>query len=110
MRNIAMSIKTHAAKLFAPPHKADMALRTSMLACRTHTDLTWHDIATLHGLPVAQPAFSRATVTYHRRTNPDFDHRYQRLFDHAQELQRAAGFANANLKRGLTSPPSRVRN
>lgn len=101
MRDIAASLKTHAAELFTPPHPADLALRTSMLACRAHTDLTWHDIATIHGLPVAQPAFSRATVTHHRHTNPDFNDRYQRLFDYAEELQQTAGFANANLTRGL---------
>lgn len=86
----------------SPPSSND-SRRTSILACRAHTDLTWDDIADIHYVPAAQAAFSRATVTHHRRTDPDFNHRYQQLLDHAQELQRAAGFANANLTRGLTS-------
>jgi hypothetical protein len=109
MRDIAASIKTHAAELFTQPHTADLALRASMLACRAHTDLTWAAIAAIHDLPVAQPAFSRATVTHHRRIDPDFNDRYQQLLNHAQELRSAAGFANANLTRGLTETNRRSR-
>jgi hypothetical protein len=102
MREIATSIKTHADELFAAPCAARLRHRTSMLVCRAHTDLTWAAIATLHDIATAQPASWRANVNYHCRTNPDFAHRYQRLLEHAQELRRAAGFANAHLTRGLT--------
>jgi hypothetical protein len=103
MRDIAASINAHAAELFAPPYAADLRLRTSMLACRAHTDLTWADIAVIHDIPVAQPAWLQTIITRHRRDDPDINHRYQQLLDHAKELQLAAGFANAYLTRGLTS-------
>jgi hypothetical protein len=48
-------------------------------------------------------SFSRATVTHHRRADRDFDLQYQQLLDYARDLQRDAGFANANLTCGLTS-------
>jgi hypothetical protein len=70
MRDNAMSIKAHAAELFAPLDTADLALRASMLACRAHTDLTWADIAAIHNVPAAYPTFSQATVTRHRPTTP----------------------------------------
>ena len=50
----------------------------------------------------AQPTLARATVERRRGSNPDFDDRYRQLLDHARELQRQAGYADANLKRGLT--------
>ena len=103
MHSIAETIRAHAAELLASPHGAVLARRTSILVCRAHTDLTWEDIAAIHKVRTAQPSFSRATVTHHRRADRDFDHRYQRLLDYAQELQRDAGFTNANLTCGLTS-------
>lgn len=103
MRDIAASINAHATELFTPRYAADLRLRTSMLACRTHTDLTWAAIAAIHDIPVAQPAWLQTVITRHRRDDPDFNHRYQQLLHHAQELQREAGFANAYLTRGLAS-------
>lgn len=103
MLRIAETIRAHAAELFALHHGADLARRTSILACRAHTDLTWNNIADIHGVPAAQATFSRTTITHHCRNDPDFNHRYRRLLDYARELQREAGFANANLTRGLTS-------
>jgi hypothetical protein len=106
MHSIAVTIRAHAAELFASPHGADLARRASILVCRAHTDLTWEDIAAIHNVRTAQPSFSRATVTHHRRADRDFDHQYRRLLDYARELQREAGFATANLTCGLTSKPT----
>lgn len=50
----------------------------------------------------AQPSFSHATVAGHRSADPEFDHRYRELARDAHQLQRQAGYGNANLKRGLT--------
>jgi len=74
-----------------------------MAVCHTHTDLTWDEIAGIHDIPVGLPAYSRITVSHHRRTDPDFERRYQQLLNQADELQRETGFANARLERGLTS-------
>ena len=54
----------------------------------------------------AQPSFARATVARYRRDDPDFNARYGRLLTTARQLQRQAGYANANLKRGLTTTPT----
>jgi TniQ len=109
MHSIAETIRAHAAALLASPHGADLARRASILACRANTDLTWEDIAAIHNVRTAQPSFSRATITHHRRADRDFDHRYRRLLDYAQELQREAGFANASLTCGLTSKRTTAR-
>ncbi|MGO9793942.1 MAG: hypothetical protein ACLP8S_31820, partial [Solirubrobacteraceae bacterium] len=103
MHSLAAAIRAHTAELFPPPHARNLAARTSMAVCHTHTDLTWDEIAGIHDTPVGLPAYSRTTVSCHRRTDPDFEHRYQQLLDQADELQREAGFANARLDRGLTS-------
>ncbi len=103
MRDIAITIKAHAAELFSP-YTADLARRTSIIVCRAHTDLSWPDIAAIHNVRTAQSSFSRATVTKHRRDDPDFNHRYQQLLDQAHELQQAAGFANAHLTRRSHQP------
>jgi len=103
MHSVAAKIRAHAAELFSATNGTDIGLRASILACRAHTDLTWAEIAAIHDIPVAQPAFSRATITHRRRENPSFDHQCQQLLHHAKTLQQEAGFAAANLTRGLTS-------
>jgi hypothetical protein len=72
------------------------------LACRAHTGVEWRDIASIHDRLSARPANTRASVAHHRRDDPDFDHRYTELIDHAHALQQAAGYANVNLNGGLT--------
>jgi hypothetical protein len=104
MRAIAQAIQAHAATLLA--HQAEMAPRASMLACRAHTDLNWRELAAIHHLPLAQPASLHTIVAYHRRTDPDFDHRYEQLLERGQALQNAAGYANANLTRGPARSPA----
>lgn len=101
MRDTALAIKARATELFTRSHGTDLARRTSILACRLHTDLTWDTIAAIHHVPAAQPAFSQATITRRRRTDPDFNHRYRQLLDHARQTRRQAGFARADLTRGL---------
>jgi hypothetical protein len=101
MHSVAAKIRAHAAELFSAPHGTDLALRTSILACRAHTDLTWAEIAAVHDIPVAQPTWTQATVARRRRENPSFDHECQQLLHHANTLQQEAGFADANLTRGL---------
>lgn len=101
MHAIATAIKTRALGLFLPRHESDLALRASMLACGTHTDLDWRDITKIHDHPTARPANTRASVAYHRRADPEFDHLHTELLEHAHELRRAAGYANAHLERGL---------
>ncbi|MGO9791841.1 MAG: TniQ family protein [Solirubrobacteraceae bacterium] len=103
MHSLAAAIRAHTVELFPPPHARNLAARTSMAVCHTHTDLTWDDIADIHDTPAGLPAYSRTTVSHHRRTDPEFEHRYQQLLDQADELQREAGFANARLERGMTS-------
>jgi hypothetical protein len=103
MHDTALAIKAHATKTFTPSHGTELARRTSILACRAHTDLTWAAIAAIHNVPAAQPTFSQATITSHRRNDPDFDHRYRQLLKHARTLQREAGYENANLTPGLIS-------
>jgi hypothetical protein len=101
MHAIATTIKTRALELLSPLVGSDLAFRASMLACRTHTDLDWRDITSIHDRPAARPANTRTSIAYHRRADPEFDHLYLRLLDHARELQRAAGYANAHIDRGL---------
>ena len=103
MHNIATAIKARAAELLTPSHGANLARGASIVVCRDHTDLTWEAIAVIHDLAVAHPAHSRAAVARHRSTDPDFNHRYLQLRDYAKELQYEAGYANANLTRGLTT-------
>lgn len=105
MRHVANAINTRAADLLAQSHGPDVARRTSIAVCREHTDLTCYDIAAIHNVADAQPAFASATVIKHQAIDQDFDRRYQQLKDHARQARHDAGFANANLKRGLTSKP-----
>jgi hypothetical protein len=48
-------------------------------------------------------SLSPATIARLRRADRDLDQRYSQLLDQARELQGQAGFANANLRRGLTT-------
>lgn len=103
MHNVASTIRAHAAELLSASHGADVARGASIVVCREHTDLTWDAIAAIHDLSIPQPAHSRAAIARHRGNDPGFNHRYLQLLDHAKELQHAAGYAHANLTRGLTS-------
>ena len=102
MRDLARAINAHAAKLLASGHGQNIARHASIAVCREHTDLTSREIAAIHNVNHAQPTLARATVERRRGRNPDFDDRHRQLLDHAHELQRQAGYADANLKRGLT--------
>jgi hypothetical protein len=102
MHDLAIAINAHSAKLLASSHGPNMARHASIAVCREHTDLTSHEIGTIHIVNHAQPTLARANVERHRREDPDFDRRYRQLLDHAHELQRRAGYARARLKRGLT--------
>jgi hypothetical protein len=84
-------------------HGAHIARLASIAACRQHTDLTCKTIAAIHHIASTQPSSSNATVARYRVDDPDFDRRYQQLLDHAEQARRSAGFANANLRRALTS-------
>jgi hypothetical protein len=103
MRNVAEQIQTRASELLAASHGAHIARRASIAACRQHTDLTCTTIAAIHRIADAQPAFSHATVARYRADDPEFDRRYQHLLDYTEQVRCAAGFANANLKRALTT-------
>ena len=103
MLAIATAIKPRALELFLPRFGSDLALRASMVACRTHTDLDWRDITSIHARPAARPANTRASVAYHHRADPEFDHLYAQLLDHAHALRRTAGYTNATLIRCLVS-------
>ena len=107
MRDLARAIQGYAAKLLTSAHGPNMARHASIAVCREHTDLTSREIALIHNVNHAQPTFAHATVERRRRKNPDFDDRYRQLLDHAHELQRQAGYASANLKRGLTRQAGR---
>ncbi len=98
MRAVAEAIRATATELFGT--EDDIGLRAGALACREHTDLTWAEIAALHGTR-AHPTFFQTTVAARRRDDPDFDRRCRQLVDRAEALRRSAGFANANLHRGL---------
>lgn len=102
MRDLARAISTHAVKLLAPTHGPNIARYASIAICREHTDLTCLQIATIHNVNHAQPTFAHAAVERRRRSDPDLDRRYRQLLDHAQQLRRQAGYANANLRRGMT--------
>lgn len=101
MLTIATAIKTHALELFPSRDGTELALRASMLACRTHTDLDWRDIASIHERPTARPANTRTSVAHHRHADHEFDHRYTELLQHAHAQRRAVGYANAHLNTGL---------
>jgi hypothetical protein len=103
MRHVAKQIQARASELLAASHGAHIARRASIAACRQHTDLTCTAIAAIHHVTDAQPAFSHATVARYRADDPEFDRRYQHLLDYAEQVRCAAGFANAKLKRALTS-------
>ena len=107
MRDLARAINAHAAKLLASGHGPSIARHASIAICREHTDLTSREIALIHNVNHAQPTFAHATVERRRCENPDFDDQYRQLLDHAHELKRQAGYASANLKRGLTKQASR---
>ena len=104
MRALAVAIKAQARELLATSHGPCVAERTSIALCRQHTDLTCPTIAAIHGVTDAQPAWSAHTVARLRREDPDYTQRHQKLLAVCKALQRQAGFANANLRRGLTSP------
>jgi hypothetical protein len=108
MRELAIAIKARADALLAASHGPYVAQRTSIALCRHHTDLTCPTIAAVHAVKDAQPSFSHATVARHRRTDRDFDRRYQQLNNYARELRRQAGYASANLQRGLTTRGTRT--
>jgi hypothetical protein len=100
---VATAINSRALELFVPRFGSDLALRASMIACRTHTDLNWREIISIHDRPAARPANTRTSIAYHRRSDPGFDDLYAELLDHAQARQRTAGYTNARLTGGLAS-------
>ncbi len=102
MHDLAIAIKADSAARLASSHGPKVAQLTSITLCREHTDLTCCDIAAIHHVKDAQPSFARATVVARRRHDPDFNTRYRQLLATARDLQRQAGYANANLRRGLT--------
>ncbi len=103
MRGIAITIKEITADALRSSH-GDLATRlTSTALCRHHTDLTCPEIASIHNVKDAESAFAHATVARYRRADPDYEARYRQLLLEAQRLRRAAGYENANLRRGLTS-------
>ena len=103
MLAIATAVNPRALELFLPRFGSDLALRASMVACRTHTDLDWRDIASMHDRPTARPANTRASVAYHRRTDPEFERLNAELLEHAHAQRRAAGYTDARLTGGLVS-------
>jgi hypothetical protein len=103
MCHVAEQIQTRATELLLSPHGPHLACRASIAACRKHTDLTCPAIAAIHGIVDAQPSYCRAVIDRCRRDDPAFDHRYRQLLDHAEQARTAAGFANANLNRGLAA-------
>lgn len=103
MRAVAEAIKERAAELL--PSADPIGRRAAgALACREHTDLTWSEVAAVHDIPAYATLF-QATVANRRRADPDFDQGYRRLLDSARALRCSAGFANANLSRGLINNP-----
>ena len=102
MHDLAGAIKAHSATVLASAQGPNTARHASIAVCREHTDLTSRQISTIHEVNHAQPALASVTVELHRREDADFDRRYRQLLDHAHELQRQAGYAHANLKRGFT--------
>jgi len=106
MRHVADQIQKRACELLAAAHGKHLTRHASIAACRNHTDLTCVTIAAVHGIRNAQPALSQAIVARHRRGDPQFDRRYQQLLADAERARRIAGFANANLQRGLTTQPN----
>ena len=102
IRDLARAIQSCAAKLLTSAHGPNIARHASIAICREHTDLTSREIALIHNVNHAQPTFAHGTVERRRRKNPDFDDRYRQLLDDTRELQRQAGYAHANLRRGLT--------
>jgi hypothetical protein len=109
MRNLTMTIKTQVGELLATPRAENAARCASITLCRQHTDLTCPTIAAIHNVADAEPSYSKAVVARGRREDPDFDHRYRQLLDRTRTLQRRAGYANAHLKRGLTTHPRPAR-
>ena len=108
MRYVAEEIHARATELLTASHGAHIAGRASITVCRQHTDLTCTTIAAMHHIADAQPACCRATIARHRRDDPDFDRRYRQLLDNAEQARRTAGFANARLRRALTSDRAAV--
>jgi hypothetical protein len=102
MHHLAKTIQASAVDQLAISHGADVARLISIAVCREYTDLTCQIIAAIHHVRYAQPTHSRATVARYRRSDPDFLRKYQKIVKRARTAQRQAGFANANLKRGLT--------
>ena len=102
MNDLAIAIKAHSATLLAPSHGPNTVRHASIAVCREHTDLTSREIATIHNVNHVNPNLACATVERYRGKDPDLDRRYRQLLDHANDLRRRAGYAHANLKRGLT--------
>ncbi|MHB8695474.1 MAG: TniQ family protein [Solirubrobacteraceae bacterium] len=107
MHDIATGIRTRSAEILAPTHGAAAAQRASITLCRQHTDLTCPAIAAIHQITDAQPTYSPIFVDRHRRDDPSFDRLYRQLLTNARELRQQAGFADANLTRGLTAARTR---
>jgi hypothetical protein len=103
MRDIAIAVKRGCDSLLGSAHGEHLARCASISLCRDHTDLTCYEIADIHTVKDAQPSFSHATIARHRRTDRDFEQRYRQLVEQTRELQRQAGYARANLKRGLAA-------
>lgn len=101
MRGVAEAIRGTATELL--PIADSIGLRAaSALACREHTDLTWAEIAALYRIPAYVTLFEN-TVSERRRGDPHFNGRYRDLLDCAKDLRRSAGYANANLRRGMVT-------
>ncbi len=102
MREVAASIRCDAAEIFGDSGLRSPGLHASLLTCREHTDLTWAELAEVHRLPYAQPQWSRGIVVC-RRADRQFQERFEALGSHAAVLREKAGFADAQLTRGLVT-------
>jgi hypothetical protein len=102
MRDLAIAITAYAVEMLAPAHGSKIARLAGIAVCREHTDLTNHEISTIHDVDHAQPWLARATAERCGHEDADFARGYRLLIDHAQALQRQGGYANANLERGMT--------
>ena len=109
---LASAIQARADELLATSHGADVARRASITVCREHTDLTCDEIAAIHDVKDAQPAFSRAPSPPPTRRLPTSIARYRQLARTRREPpQRKADFATRtsarpdDRPRDLTLPP-----
>jgi len=104
MGEVARSIVGSAQEIFGDSRLGLAERGAGVVACRAHTDLTWDEVAELHGLGYAARAVqARRRATARAERDPEFSTRSKELVRAGRRARVAAGYRHARLGAGLAA-------